>query len=1184
MADIDTGLGIPVSAYTNKDSAKKAVQDLVKTVLGVLKDGYIEIPTAISDEFDKSKASAKLIRAQKDFINQWEKMSKEGFSSSEEDLQAFVDKFIKFRRLMGKEGKGGSKQNLAIRDLGLNELVQNYKKQLNQIQAQIKTETTKQTRTRNTTSTRRRTPMTAEERRRQKQEEDEAVRYAINERNGINKFIRRLSKNSSGNRNPIGDIALGLRQPTLGNSDRVTSKSIQDSGRSPYQNYWGTLSSQLDKDNAELAKKTLRHYKLNPQELFEKNEEINSNPKRLEQQQLRNRSALDSSLLDSVKTTLKDITKGDLGLEQQLGKIIDANIARGQEKAEPSDVTANKIVDEMMKVFYPYGDRIGSTNGNSKADLLDIDEIHDIVKKSLDKLGKQIESTCQQVNNLTNTFNESITNTGSDRIINQEIDRLNNSDDSEIQNLNRAQTRQNSILENQRRLDMIEYDRESTSDKQALDVAKDDAGTGFNTDANAKELSTRVTTGNRISDQTQGILQEISSDLLGKNETPIDIAELGDTSNGLVGNWINILQNINKNISNILSNVVKISSGKGGSGGQSRKRKSEPKPIGELPSDQVINPETGRFYTSRVIDQTVDNRPIALHDESDWESLIVRRQYQERQRKESKLLEQIEQERSQIEEGEHPSQIRTSRMSNLDVYSSQPGFFGKLEKIIKRALPMSEVERIMNANAEEQERMRVERINTFGINNARQLTDTGDIANVRRTKELFGWVYRSDKDNRELFQNIQLTPGMGELDTTNIMKALNKVLSGPEMFRAQTGGVLRNFVGMMTGYIGMPSIEKTRSQAEGLNQVMADVRNEVLGLVQAIKSDETTLRGMEREGTVAFDSEGQMIRGTSASRKIFADMEERKGTLKAALAEVSMIDQVVAKTGGRIPKIIKQIGFVMPELMQSNTILQNLNAGLDKNGKALKFQTRFAENLNYTFQLMARHVGQILKNWMLQLNPLYQIKRLFDDYASYDPKWQRTMNVIKYNLRDIVRPLMEWISQQLVNIIGFLDIISMKIQEAFGYTPISLFDQKNADETKKTYEDIADISAGFDELHDVGSSTGENNPDDLLGEIYQPQLSQAWIDLANEIGDLFAGLIKGDLGFTEVMAKILQIAWKGITTLWSEIIWPFIKNTIWPAIQDNWLEILGWILGAFLIWKGLKLIPSLLISAFTRRI
>lgn len=43
MADKETGLGIPVSAYADENSAKKAIQDLTKSILGALKDGYIEI-------------------------------------------------------------------------------------------------------------------------------------------------------------------------------------------------------------------------------------------------------------------------------------------------------------------------------------------------------------------------------------------------------------------------------------------------------------------------------------------------------------------------------------------------------------------------------------------------------------------------------------------------------------------------------------------------------------------------------------------------------------------------------------------------------------------------------------------------------------------------------------------------------------------------------------------------------------------------------------------------------------------------------------------------------------------------------------------------------------------------------------------------------------------------------------
>ena len=407
--------------------------------------------------------------------------------------------------------------------------------------------------------------------------------------------------------------------------------------------------------------------------------------------------------------------------------------------------------------------------------------------------------------------------------------------------------------------------------------------------------------------------------------------------------------------------------------------------------------------------------------------------------------------------------------------------------VIKNAFSSgSAVDKIMAATAEEQSKMRAERIKQYGLNRGRDLTDTGDIASIRRTKEMFGWTYNRDKNNKNLFQNVKLTPHE-DVNTDDIMSSLNKVLSGPEMFKAQTGGALRNFVGSFTGYLGMPSLEKSRVEAEGLNQVMANVRNEVMKLLQEIQSKEFTLHGMENSGEAKFTSDGYITDdSSSASKKLFADLEEQKGVLRGVLAEVNMVDQVVEHTGGSVHAILQNLGFVMPELMQNNTIIKNINAGLDKNGKALKFQTRTAEVLSYSFQLMARHIGQIIKNWMMMLNPINLIKKAFSDFASYDVKWQRTMNVIKYNLRRIVRPMMEWIAQQIVNIIGLVNSLIKGVGKILGYN-WDLFDQAAAN-TEKMHEELeaaANVSAGFDELHDIGSDNSAAN--DLMGDIYTPQ-------------------------------------------------------------------------------------------------
>lgn len=429
--------------------------------------------------------------------------------------------------------------------------------------------------------------------------------------------------------------------------------------------------------------------------------------------------------------------------------------------------------------------------------------------------------------------------------------------------------------------------------------------------------------------------------------------------------------------------------------------------------------------------------------------------------------------------------------------------------VIKNAFPTgSAVDRIMSATAEEQARMRAERIQKYGLNKGRDLTDTGDVAQIRRTKELFGWNYKSDKDNKNLFQDVQLTPHV-DIDTDAIMKSLNKVLSGSEMFKAQTGGVWRNILGSMTGYIGMPSLEKSRAEAEGLNQVMANVRNEVMKLLQEIQSKEFTLHGMEESGEASFTSDGRITEGSSsASKKLFADLEEQKGVLRGVLSEVAMVDQVVGQTGGKVHDIIKNLGFVMPELMQNNTILQNINAGLDKSGKALKFQTRTAEVLNYSFQLMARHIGQMIKNWIMMLNPLSLIKRAFQDFASYDVKWQRTMNVIKYNLRRIVKPMMEWIAQQIVNIIGLVNALMKGIGSVFNQK-WDLFDQSaaSAEQMREELEAASNVTASFDELHDIGTESSNNPPMDLMGDIYKPQWDGLY-KVLEDIGKVIGKIIK----------------------------------------------------------------------------
>ena len=487
---------------------------------------------------------------------------------------------------------------------------------------------------------------------------------------------------------------------------------------------------------------------------------------------------------------------------------------------------------------------------------------------------------------------------------------------------------------------------------------------------------------------------------------------------------------------------------------------------------------------------------------------------------------------------------------------------------------------IMAKTSEEQNKMSADRIRKYGISRGNGPTDTGDKTMIARRLSLF----RNKDYFKTLFKDINLSEGI-KIDTTDVTDKLAKALSGKEMFNAQTGGWLKNILGAMTGGVAFafqPSLEKSRSRAEGVNQIMSNIRKVLNDTVQDIQDKESKLRGMKASGDLKLDAKGNVLESSSTEAKtLVLQLQESKDVLNSILADTKYVDEVVSRTHGRIGGMIKQLGFTSPVLRKNNAILANLNAGLDKGGKALKYQTRMAELLGYSFRLIARHVGQTFKNLILNvvsfLNPLTHIKKAFQDFMGYNTKWQRTMNVIKYNLRAILQPFMDKVAQFLVNCIGFIDIISMKVQEAFGNVPVSLFDQAAADaeKMKEELEAAANVTAGFDELHDIGSdNTGAN---DLFGDIYKPQLSQEWIDLANEIGDLFAGLIKGDLGFGDVVDFI----WKKLQELGQKI-WDWFKNTsLGKWIIENWQHLLWTLLNIFIAWKLFKIIGPMLLNAFT---
>ena len=541
---------------------------------------------------------------------------------------------------------------------------------------------------------------------------------------------------------------------------------------------------------------------------------------------------------------------------------------------------------------------------------------------------------------------------------------------------------------------------------------------------------------------------------------------------------------------------------------------------------------------------------------------------------------EIERERELIDQGKHPSQQRSDLLQsfkNLTNGAFNSKSFDAIKKVFSIFSKGLNANNILNMNQQAQAELQAERRAKFGLPRTNDATATGGKAHAQYMRALYGRKLMTDP-----FKNLTLSEGV-KFDLSEITDALRTTID-KNMFSAQTGGLFKNLIGPMTLYAGQPSLEKSRAQIDGLNTIMSVMRQTILDLTQAIKENENELSGMEARGDAKFDANGKLISGTPEAQKTFANLEEQKMSLNGIVAEVRMLDQLVQKTGGNASQILRQLGFAAPELRKCNVIVQNLNSGLDKNGKALHFQSRTAEILNYSFQLMGRHIGQMIKRWMLMMNPINWLKKAFQDFTSYDVKWQRTMNVIKYNLRRIIRPAMEWIAQQIVNIIGLVNSLVKGIGNIFGSDKnMDLFDQSaaSAEQMREELEQAANVSAGFDELHDIGgeSSSGAG---DLTGEIYTPQwegLQDVFENIGEKIRgifDFFKGksfwdwLIIGGAALAGFLALKALIGWftgknplqsvaTGLSFLekavgWALLIWAFSEFT--KALKD-FIDVVG---------------------------
>ena len=1179
-----------MKVYADEQSVVDATNKIAKGVLKQFKNGHVEIPAALSEKFDKNNKNVtkQLLNAQAEFINKYNDLSAKGFSASTRELKEFVKLYDEYKQEISKSKQTGSKQNLAFRDSNLNQIFQDYHKQMNQLSKDVaksveKNGLTLSRKTKNLISL----PKMSNSKLQKEYDKQLSRDLEAQAQHIKDKRIRGV--NRTGSTNPTGyprgrEYTLTEKDANLSEwggahpSNQAHHQAVEDAKMKPIvaaslrvnkanihelQQAVNDALTQIRKDTEKTIKIVKQNGKLVPETVYKTYKRvIKTTSKKLSEQDNAKLNAQTAGRLSAKEITkiANDYSTAD---PDKFGLYVKGAMHYNKQAGKSDWDTMSLLTNMNMRKFDSTG-KIGLGHDKIKGEGPNQEEANKELRGMLDTFTDVIKNNTKEwtveeqrqakvlamlkdwraLDALYKQHSGKKTGPVDNSVLLKDLINIFGTNNALTASTNKAITDDIAATDKQLNYDKIEHTAErisdraaATSDKDLISKTQEDLSSGFNTEANAQRLIDAV---NQEDSKPNPALVKLADDL-SKLMNPCE-----------------------ETLKSILSEVQGITK----NGVKSKNSKSE--------KEKPIDPKALPTKVGEVLDVLRDkktglplNQPVkTIYSAEEWA------------KNKKQLAEQM---RILEEDSKRPGPKYAFPRSTITTTVKDPSsWFTKLKDMFAELTDTTaNYKTILAATSEEQDKMNAERVKRYGLNRGSEPTDTGDKTAFARAKSLW-----KGKDKfKELFGDIDFSEGI-QIDTTAISDRLAKVLSGHQMFKAQTGGWMRNIFGAATGGLAFafqPSLEKTRAQADAINTIMANMREAVNKILQDILDKESKLSGMTEANGLQYKADGTIDfeNSTGEAKTLLLQLEESKLALQQILADVGMVDEVTAKTHGRLSGITKQLGFTSTALRKNNAILANVNAGLDKNGKALKFQTRLQEILNYGFQLMGRHIGQMIKNWILMLNPINWIKKAFQDFMGYDAKWQRTMNVIKYNLRTILKPFMQWLAQQLVNVIGFIDIISMKVQEAFGHTPISLFDQAAAD-AEKIHEELeagANVTAGFDELHDIGSdNTGAN---DLMGEIYKPQLSQEWIDLANQIGDLFAGLIKGDLGFGDVMKTILDILWEGLKTI-AKTIWDWFKQTaIGKWITENWDKLLGTLLTIFLGWKLLKIAGKLLWSALT---
>ena len=351
------------------------------------------------------------------------------------------------------------------------------------------------------------------------------------------------------------------------------------------------------------------------------------------------------------------------------------------------------------------------------------------------------------------------------------------------------------------------------------------------------------------------------------------------------------------------------------------------------------------------------------------------------------------------------------------------------------------------------------------------------------------------------------------LDTTSYEKSIDGALKVFNSFQTKLNDTKLGF---------------SSSQVSELHKIFTDIRSTATSELAKIQKRIDSLNSKNVKLDFAYTSTSKEIEGLQKEIEVTwsptqrAKLENQLDTLQQKLnaldGELTIHEGDLKEAETDYNFLLKELqvnplefDFESPSLVKFNTMIDNVLNGLkrtgeeaedtgskiDDMGKKANVAARNSTRLN----LMGRIFSQIKNTIASAINPLNMFRRGWNEIImSDDSKFGNTFKTIAANIQTALTPVFEKIAQWIINLIGYINVFVKALSG--GKTDLFAKTSKSAKSTAKSVAEANKQLAGFDEINDIGDSSGGSSAGSTgdVGTV-EPNLNGDWVEKLTTWGE-----------------------------------------------------------------------------------